>query len=136
LFSLPLLISWNQWDAWVFHAWLAANGGTFLSNTGDPLFNSSAGRETMTFLQNLVKDGYTLPCQLDDLSPWYSGKVAIAVNGPWHFPDLVKFTNFKFTVVPYPLKTQPATNIGGDQLFIFNINNDSQKVASSFNYAQ
>jgi multiple sugar transport system substrate-binding protein len=47
------------WDAWVFHAWLGTNGGTFLSDSGDPLFNSPAGVETMTFLQNLVKDGST-----------------------------------------------------------------------------
>ena len=49
----------NGWDAWLFHAWLGTNGGTFLSDSGDPLFNNAAGVETMTFLQGLVKDGYT-----------------------------------------------------------------------------
>jgi multiple sugar transport system substrate-binding protein len=125
------------WDAWLFHAWLGTNGGTFLSDAGDPLFNNSAGVETMTFLQNLVKDGsvaYSAPGQGYDPSAWYSGKAAIMANGPWNFPDLAKFTKFKFTVVPYPIKTQPATNTGGDQLFLFN--NSAQKVAYSFDYAQ
>ena len=31
------------WDAWLFHAWLGTNGDTFLSDAGDPLFNSAAG---------------------------------------------------------------------------------------------
>lgn len=125
------------WDAWLFHAWLGTNGGTFLSDTGDPLFNNPAGAETMTFLQNLVKDGsvaFSAPGQGGDPSVWYSGKAAIMANGPWNFPDLVKFNKFKFTVVPYPIKTQPATNTGGDQLFLFN--NSDQKVAYSFDYAQ
>jgi multiple sugar transport system substrate-binding protein len=125
------------WDAWVFHAWIGTNGGTFLSDSGDPLFNSPAGVETMTFLQNLVKDGYTAfsaPGAGYDPSAWYSQKAAIHNNGPWNFPDLQKFTTFKFTVVPYPVNKQPATNPGGDQLFIFN--NSQDKVNYSLDYGQ
>lgn len=127
----------NGWDAWLFHAWLGTNGGTFLSDSGDPLFNNAAGVETMTFLQNLVKDGYTAfsaPGMGYDPSGWYSQKAAIMANGPWNFPDLSKFTTFKFTVVPYPVNKQPATNTGGDQLFLFN--NSQDKVNYEFDYAQ
>jgi multiple sugar transport system substrate-binding protein len=125
------------WDAWVYHAWIGTNGGTFLSDSGDPSFNSPAGIETMTFLQNLVKDGYTAfsaPGMGYDPSAWYSQKAAIHNNGPWNFPDLQKFTTFKFTVVPYPVNKQPATNPGGDQLFIFN--NSQDKVNYSLAYGQ
>jgi multiple sugar transport system substrate-binding protein len=127
----------NGWDAWLFHAWLGTNGGTFLSASGDPLFNNAAGAETMTFLQSLVKDGYTAfsaPGMGYDPSGWYSQKAAIMANGPWNFPDLSKFTTFKFTVVPYPVNKQPATNTGGDQLFLFN--NSQDKVNYEFDYAQ
>jgi multiple sugar transport system substrate-binding protein len=127
----------NGWDAWLFHAWLGTNGGTFLSDSGDPLFNNAAGAETMTFLQSLVKDGYTAfsaPGMGYDPSGWYSQKAAIMANGPWNFPDLSKFTTFKFTVVPYPVNKQPATNTGGDQLFLFN--NSQDKVNYEFDYAQ
>ena len=127
----------NGWDAWLFHAWLGTNGGTFLTDSGDPGFNNAVGVETMTFLQNLVKDksvAFSDPGKGYDPSGWYSGKAAIMANGPWNFPDLVKFTKFKFTVVPYPVNKQPATNTGGDQLFVFNNNQD--KVNYSFDYAQ
>ena len=123
------------WDAWVFHAWLGTNGGTFMSDAGDPLFNSPEGAETMTFLQNLVKDGYTAfsaPGAGYDPSAWYSQKAAIHNNGPWNFPDLQKFTTFKFTVVPYPINKQPATNPGGDQLFIFNNSDDKVKYSLAY----
>ena len=163
------------WDAWLFHAWLGTNGGTFLSDSGDPGFNNTAGVETMTFLQNLVKSGstaFSAPGRGYDPSGWYSGKAAIMANGPWNFPDLVKdgstafsapgagydpsawysqkaaimangpwnfpdlskLKTFKFTVVPYPVNKQPATNPGGDQLFVFN--NSQQKLAYSLDYAQ
>lgn len=125
------------WDAWLFTAWLGTNGGTFLSDSGDPGFNNAAGVATMTFLQNLVKDGYTTyssPGMGYDPSGWYSQKAAIMANGPWNFPDLSKLNTFKFTVVPYPVNTQPATNPGGDQLFLFN--NSQDKVNYEFDYAQ
>jgi multiple sugar transport system substrate-binding protein len=125
------------WDAWLFHAWLGTNSGTFLSDSGDPGFNDAAGAETMTFLQNLVKDGYTAfsaPGAGYDPTGWYSQKAAIMANGPWNFPDLSKLTTFKFTVVPYPVNKQPATNIGGDQLFLFN--NSQDKVNYELDYAQ
>src|SRR6266566_6778901 len=127
----------NGWDSWLFTAWLGTNSGTFMTASGDPAFNNAAGVETMTFLQNLVKDGsiaYSAPGQGYDPSGWYSAKAAIMANGPWNFPDLVKFNKFKFTVVPYPIKTQPAANTGGDQLFVFN--NSPQKVAYEYDYAQ
>ena len=126
----------NGWDSWLFQAWLGTNGGTFMSSSGDPEFNSSQGAATMTFLQNLVTNGYTAysaPGMGYDPSAWYSQKAAIMANGPWNFPDLSTFKTFKFTVVPYPVNTQPATNTGGDQLFIFNISQD--KVNYSFDYA-
>jgi multiple sugar transport system substrate-binding protein len=125
------------WDSWLFTAWIGTAGGGFLSDSGDPLFNTTAGMETMTFLQNLVKDGYTAfsaPGMGYDPSGWYSQKAAIMCNGPWNFPDLVKLNTFKFTVVPYPVNTQPATNPGGDQLYLFN--NSSQKLAYEYDYGQ
>lgn len=122
------------WDAWLFHAWIATAGGSFISDAGDPLFNGPEGQATMTFLQGLVKAGYTTYLDVGyQLDLWYAQKAAIVINGPWNFPDLQTFKKFNFTVVPFPTKTQPATNTGGDNLFIFNHSKD--KVTYSFDYA-
>ena len=123
------------WDAWLFHGWLGTAGGTFLSPEGDPLFNGAEGVEAMTFLQGLVKNGYTAPLDKGwELALWYSKKAAITINGPWNFPDLQKFTDFKFTVVPFPRNKKPATNIGGNNLFVYNIHPES--VEGALNYAE
>ncbi len=124
------------WDYWLFTAWLGAAGGTFLSPTGDPLFQGQEGTDAMTFLQGLVKGGYTAALSGDavvQLALWYQKKAAIVTNGPWNFPDLVKFKDFNWTVVPYPRHKQPATNTGGDNLFIFN--HAADKLAGAFDYA-
>jgi multiple sugar transport system substrate-binding protein len=124
----------NGWDAWLFHAWLGTAGGTFMSEAGDPLFNSQQGVDAMTFLQGLVKKGYTSPLDKGwELTLWFNKKAAITTNGPWNLPDLVKFTDFKYTVVPFPRHTQPATNIGGDNLFVFK--HGADKEAGCFAYA-
>ena len=129
-------VNTDGWDAWLFTAWLGAAGGTFMSDQGDPLFNGPEGVETMTFLQGLATKGYT--AELDtgyDLTLWRQKKAAIVINGPWNHPDLQKTPpDFKYTVVPFPQHKKQATNIGGDNLFVFKHSADRQKV--SFDYAE
>jgi multiple sugar transport system substrate-binding protein len=131
------LLSQTQagWDAWLFHAWLGSAGGTFLTDAGDPGFAGAEGLETMTFLQGLVKNGYTAPLLKGwELQLWYDKQAAIVCNGPWNFPDLQKFTGFKFTVVPFPRNKKPATNIGGNNLFVFA--HDAAKVQGCLDYSE
>ena len=125
----------GTWDTWLFHAWIAQAGGQFLTEEGDPKFNEAPGVEAATFIKSLVDGGSTAfsePNKGSDAGPWYAGKVAIITNGPWNFPTLSKFTQFKFTVVPYPRHKQPATNLGGDQLFIFERGQQVNNVSFAF----
>ena len=86
----------NGWDAWLFHAWLGAAGGTFISDAGDATFNGQEGIDTMTYLQGLVTKGYTAALLKGwELQLWYDKTAAIVCNGPWNFPDLAKFTGFQ-----------------------------------------
>lgn len=116
------------WETWAFHAWLAQAGGTFLADDGTPGFAGPEGIEAMTFLKSLVDAGSTAfsePGQGFDAGPWYAGRVAMVLNGPWNFPALRDFTDFRFDVVPYPRHKQPATNLGGNQLYIFNTHGEA-----------
>lgn len=108
------------WVGWVQHAYLAQNGGEFLAPDGAPTFNNEAGVEAVAYLKDLYDAGYFATTNEPWLpGPWYAGEVAIHLNGPWNFPTLSTFEDFEFTVVPYPRGEQPATNLGGNQLFIF-----------------
>jgi multiple sugar transport system substrate-binding protein len=126
------------WDSWVATAWFATNGVDMLDDTGTAQWNSDAGVATMSFLQGLVKKGYTVALDKGwELTLWYTKKAAIALNGPWNLPDIKAQEAkglFQWTVVPYPTKTQPATNIGGDQLYLFKRSED--KVAGEFAYGE
>lgn len=123
------------WDAWLAHAWMGTNGiNDFMAEDGTANFAGPEGVEVMTFLQGLVQKGYTIPLTAGwEYSLWTDGKAAITTNGPWNFADYKKITAFEFTVVPYPRKKQPATNIGGNNLFIFN---HPEKVDGCFKYAE
>jgi multiple sugar transport system substrate-binding protein len=127
------------WDTWVFTAWVNAAGGQLLTSSGAPAFQDPPGIKAVTFIKDLVDGGYTTfsqPNQGFDAGAWYAGKVAVVGNGPWNFPALKDFSDFKFTVVPYPRDTNPTTNLGGDQLFIFNIHNDPAVTNCAFAYAE
>lgn len=123
------------WDFWLFHAWYAAAGG---DATKIPQLDSPAAIKAVSFIRGLVDNGSTLfsePNRGWDAAPWYAGKVAIMTNGPWNFPTLSTFKDFKFTVVPFPRDAKPAANLGGNQLFIGK--SDDPKVdACAFAFAE
>jgi multiple sugar transport system substrate-binding protein len=125
----------STWTSWTFHAWLAQAGGVFLQDDGTATFNSAAGVEAVTFQRSLVSKGYTAFSESGkgyDPAPFFAGKVAIEINGPWNFSAYSTFKDFKMTAVPYPRHKKIATNVGGDQLFIFN--HGAAKNACSFAY--
>ena len=106
----------SGWDFWTFHAWYGAAGGN-VSGIAD--FTSDATIRTVQLQKDLLANGYAITTPTGwDAAPWYAGEVAVMANGPWNFPTLSAFEGFNFTVVPYPRDARPATNLGGNQLFI------------------
>ncbi len=121
------------WDFWTFHSWYASAGGDI---SGLPKLDSEAAFKTVQLQKDLLAKGYATTSTTGwDAAPWYAGKVAVMADGPWNFPKLSTFTDFKFTVVPYPRDVKPATNLGGDQLFIGKAPTKEQ-TACEFAFAQ
>jgi multiple sugar transport system substrate-binding protein len=118
----------SGWDFWTFHAWYAAAGG---DASGIADFTSEATVRSVQLQKDLLDGGYasTTPTGWD-AAPWYAGEVAIMANGPWNFPTLSTFEDFNFTVVPYPRDVKPATNLGGNQLFIGKTPTEEQKACA------
>jgi multiple sugar transport system substrate-binding protein len=104
------------WDFWTFHSWYAAAGGDVSKL---PVLNSEPTIKAVQLQRDLLANDYATTTPTGwDAAPWYAQQVAVMANGPWNFPNLSTFTDFKFTVVPYPRDVRPAANLGGDQLFI------------------
>ncbi len=113
------LVTTNQggWDFWTFHAWYTAAGGDL--SAGIPDVASDAAVRPVQLQKDLLANGYAITgTEGWDAAAWYAGEVAVVANGPWNFPTLSTFADFNFTVVPYPRDSVPATNLGGNQLFI------------------
>jgi multiple sugar transport system substrate-binding protein len=128
------LVSINTgWDFWTFHSWYGAAGG---DTTSVPVLDSAATMKAVQFQRDLLANGYATTTPTGwDAAPWYAQEVAVMANGPWNFPMLSNFTDFKFTVVPYPRDVKPAANLGGNQLFIGKTATPAQE-ACAFAFAE
>jgi multiple sugar transport system substrate-binding protein len=116
------------WDFWTFHSWYAAAGGDVSSV---PVLDSPAALKAVQFQRDLLANGYAATTPTGwDAAPWYAQQVAVMANGPWNFPMLSTFTDFKFTIVPYPRDVKPAANLGGNQLFIGKTANAAQEACA------
>ncbi|MDK2854379.1 MAG: multiple sugar transport system substrate-binding protein [Thermococcaceae archaeon] len=126
-----------EWTAWTWEVFLWSAGGELLDENGKPAFASDAGVKALQYWVDLVyKDkvaklsepnaGY----KLDD---FFAGRVAMTINGPWNFPVL-KEQNWldKVGVMLMPYDKRIATNIGGENLFIFKTTPEREKAAWEF----
>lgn len=110
-----LVTTSSGWDFWTFHTWYASAGGDV---SGLAVLDSPAAVKSVTFQKDILDKGLaTTTTQGWDPAPFFGQKVAIQANGPWNYSGL-KALGFKWTVVPYPRDVKPASNLGGDQLYI------------------
>ena len=85
------------------------------------LQNNQGAIDALQFWQNLMQDGSAIlsnPEQGYQIDYLVTGRVAMQFLGPWSLKDLDN-SGQDFAVFPLPLNQQPATIIGGENLFLF-----------------
>ncbi len=134
-FQVP--VGTNEWTVWTWQTYLWQAGGEFLSKDNNtPTFNSQAGVDALQFWTDLVHKykvanfsetdaGY----KTDDFE---SGKIAMQIIGPWTLPQLNKDKKIDYGVFMMPKKERYATNIGGENLYLFKTNPTKEKAAWEF----
>lgn len=88
----------------------------------------------LQFWQNLVKDGTAILSQPErgfELDNFLAGKVAMQISGPWTLGQLQQ-TKTDFGVFPMPVQEEPATALGGENLFLFKSSPAREKAAWTF----
>ena len=99
----------------------------FLSAGGDVNeVESEAGKESLTFLKNMVDKGYiSKECvnwtQADAEKQFASGQAAMMINGPWHFSGLeadAPDKNYGVAKVPMADNGEYASVLGGENVAI------------------
>jgi multiple sugar transport system substrate-binding protein len=117
---------------WQFQVYLWQAGGDFLSEDNTAAaFNSEAGLEAVNFWKNLIDTGGSA------LVPWGlfdQGKACMRMDGSWMVGVYSEQAPFDFSVAPMPIPEdgQPATNMGGEHLVIFDGDDAKEQAAFEF----
>jgi multiple sugar transport system substrate-binding protein len=117
---------------WQFQVYLWQAGGEFLTeDLSQAAFNSDAGRRALQFWLDLIDSGaYTI----SDWGLFGQGKACMVMDGSWMVGIWAETAPFKWTTarMPYPEDGQPATNMGGEHIFIMAKDEAKQQAAWDF----
>lgn len=88
----------------------------------------------LKFWRNLITDGSAIlsgPERGYEIGDLVAGNAAMQVTGPW---SLGEFTDsgIDFGVFPIPVNQEPATSIGGENLFLFRTTPEREQAAFTF----
>lgn len=123
----------GEGTSWQWQVYLWENGGEVLSeDLTTPAFDSEAGQEALQFWVDLIHKE-----QVSSLEPWGlfgRGEAAMVMDGSWmtqFFPMQVNF-ELGSAAMPTPEGGEPATNMGGEQMFIFEGDEATKQAAWDF----
>jgi multiple sugar transport system substrate-binding protein len=130
--GFELFTQGGEGTSWQWQVYLWGAGGDVLSeDLGEAAFDSQAGSQALQFWIDLVEDGAST------VAPWGlfgRGEAGMVMDGSWmtqFFPMQVDF-ELGSAVFPHPEDGEPATNMGGEQIFIFEGDDESEQAAWEF----
>jgi len=117
---------------WQLQPYIWQAGGDFLTkNNRQPAFNNAAGRKALGFLVDLIqKDHVTSAGQWGAFD---KGQAGMRVDGSWMLGVYKDQAPFKFgtAMIPIPSGGKHATNMGGEQIFVFKSGSTAERSAAT-----
>lgn len=117
---------------WQFQVYLWQAGGDFLTeDLSAAAFNSEAGLKALNYWLDLIESGaYTL----SDWGLFGQGQACMVMDGSWMVGIWAETAPFAWTTakMPYPEDGEPATNMGGEHIFIMAQDQAKQQAAWDF----
>lgn len=118
---------------WQLQPYIWQAGGNFLNaDNTKPAFNTPAGRRALGFLVDLIqKDKVT---EAGQWGAFDKGQTGMRVDGSWMvgvYKDQAPFS-FGTAMIPRPEGGKPATNMGGEQIFVFRRSGRENSAAATF----
>ena len=117
---------------WQFQVYLWQAGGDFLTeDLTQAAFNSEAGLQALQFWLDLIDSGaYTI----SDWGLFGQGQACMVMDGSWMVGIWAETAPFEWTTakMPYPEDGEPATNMGGEHIFIMSDDEARQQAAWDF----
>ncbi|MEB3295473.1 MAG: ABC transporter substrate-binding protein [Synechococcales bacterium] len=131
----------GEWTVFTWLPFFWSSGGDLqpanpaTQPTARPIvLNQPAAAQALTLWQQLLQDGSAILSQPErgyDLTGFIQGKVAMQLSGPWTLAELNQ-SGVDYAVMPIPQDQQPATVIGGENLFLFKSNPAREAAALQF----
>lgn len=132
-FEVP--IGTSEWTVWTWQCFLWQAGGEILSPEGRAAFGSEAGVKALAFWRALIDDGSATFSETDagyKTDSFLAGRTAMMINGPWNYPLLGSQSAVEFGAFPLPRGERAATNSGGESLFLFRSEPETERAAFAF----
>jgi multiple sugar transport system substrate-binding protein len=122
---------------WLPFMWSAGgelSNGEGQDATAVDLKDNKGAIAALQFWRDLITDGSAIlsgPERGYETDALLAGKVAMQISGPWTLGQF-KATGIDFDVFALPADKQPATSVGGENLFLFKSNPKREKAAFTF----
>jgi multiple sugar transport system substrate-binding protein len=119
----------NHHGFYYFYALLAQQGASFLDPAGTKVVvDTVKGERAWQWLQDLVyKYKIVPPGETNAFQDWVTGRVAMAVDGPWQLPAAQQSATFAWTTTTFPnVFGRPAT-WGSGHVLTLPVKNDPAK---------
>ena len=117
---------------WQLQPYIWQAGGDFLNRryTG-PAFNNAAGRKALNFLVGLIRTDHVT--EAGQWGAFDKGQAGMRIDGSWMvgiYRDQAPFS-FGTAMIPIPAGGRHATNMGGEQIFVFKGGSAAQRAAAA-----
>lgn len=117
---------------WQLQPYIWQAGGSFLNKTyTQPAFNNAAGRKALSFLVGLIQNDHVT--QAGQWGAFDKGQAGMRVDGSWMVSVYKSQAPFSFgtAMIPIPAGGKHATNMGGEQIFVFKSASKAQRAAAA-----
>ncbi len=134
-YGLELSIGTGEWLTFsTLLPFLWQAGGDLVTSEGDKaVFNSRAGVEALEYLSGLVnKEKCAKWSEMGagyKIDNFVAGRVSMMICGPWNLNALQSQNNVKYGAVFLPKGKVRATDLGGENLYLFKSNKSREKAA-------
>jgi multiple sugar transport system substrate-binding protein len=118
---------------WQFQPYLWQAGGEYLTdNYTKPGFNNDAGKQALGFLVDLIQKDHV--AEAGQWGAFDTGNAGMRVDGSWMVGVYAEQAPFEFgtAMLPIPDGGQHATNMGGEQAFVFKTTPEQEAAATEF----
>ncbi len=119
---------------WQYQVYLWQAGGDFLSeDLSQAAFNSDAGLRALQYWLDLIDAG---AYAISDWGLFGQGQACMVMDGSWMVGIWADTAPFEWTTakMPYPEDGEPATNMGGEHIFI--MSNDEARQQAAWDFIQ